>query len=63
MLPYAPLPHHEGAKRDTIRVIKRVNANPPHHRGFMLTYLMETETPLVCHIVKWQGCSYTNQGQ
>jgi hypothetical protein len=59
MFPYAPLPHHKGAKQHTIGVIRRASANPPHHRGFMLTYPMENETPFISHIVEWQGCGYT----
>jgi hypothetical protein len=59
MFPYAPFPCHKVAKRNFIKVIKGTNATPPHHKGLMLAYLMENETPLVYHVVEWQGCGYT----
>jgi hypothetical protein len=58
IFPYAPLPHHEGAKQNNIRVIRGGNANLPHHKSFMLTYPMKNGTPLVHHVIKWQGCGY-----
>jgi hypothetical protein len=39
----------QGAKQETIGVTKRANVKLAHHRGLMLTYLMENET-LVHHI-------------
>jgi len=45
------LPCHEGAKRNTIGVIK-ANAKQPHHKGHVPTYPMENEAPLVHHIEK-----------
>ncbi len=59
VFPYAPFPHHKGAKRDFIRVIKRVNTTPPHHRGLTLAYLMENKTPLIYHVIEQHGCVYT----
>jgi hypothetical protein len=53
------MPHHEVTKRDTIGVIKRVNAKLPHHKGLALTYPMENETSFVRHVIKRQGCDYT----
>jgi len=58
MFPYAPLPQHKGARRNTVGVIRGASANLPHHRGLTLTYPMEKKTPLVHHIIEWQGCSY-----
>jgi hypothetical protein len=52
VFPYALLPRHEGAKQDTIGVIRGVNAKFPHHKGFALIYLMENETPFVHHVVE-----------
>jgi hypothetical protein len=54
-----PLPHHKRVKRDTIGVIRRLSAKLPHHKGLALAYTMENETPLVRHVIKWQGCDYT----
>jgi hypothetical protein len=59
MFPYASLPCHKGAKQDTIGVIKGTNAKLPHHRGLLLVYQMENETPLVRHAVEQHGCGYT----
>jgi hypothetical protein len=56
--PYAPLPHHEGAKQNTIGVIRRTNVKQPHHESFVLAYSMENETPFVRHIIEQQGCDY-----
>jgi len=50
------LPHHEGAKQDTIRV---VNAKLPHCMGPVLTYPMENKMPFVHHVVEWWGCGHT----
>jgi hypothetical protein len=47
-----PLPHHEGAKQNTIGVTRRVNAKLLHHRGFMLGYPMENKMPLAHHAIK-----------
>jgi hypothetical protein len=44
MFPYAPLPYNEGAKRNTIRVIKGANVRLSHHKGLVLIYPMENET-------------------
>ncbi len=52
MFPYVVLPHHEGAKRDTIRVIKGTSAKLPHHRGHVPTYPMENEMSLIHHAKK-----------
>jgi hypothetical protein len=51
MFPYAMLPHHEGAKQDTIGVIKRTNVKLPHHRGLMLSYPMENKMPFAHHAI------------
>jgi hypothetical protein len=59
VFPYALLPHHEGAKQNTIGVAKGTNAKLPHCTGHVLAYLMENEIPFVHHVVKWQGCRYT----
>jgi len=50
---YALLSHYKGAKWSTVGVTKEINDRLPHHRGFMLAYLMENETSLVHHIIKW----------
>jgi hypothetical protein len=47
MFPYVVLPYHEGAKQDTIGVIRRANAKLPHHRGHVPTYPMENEMSLI----------------
>jgi len=48
-------PHHEGAKRNAIKVAKGANAKLPHCTGHALTYLMENKIPFVHHVVKqWQ---------
>jgi hypothetical protein len=41
---------HEGTKRDTIGVTRKVGAKLPYHRGSMSAYLMKNETPFVYHI-------------
>jgi hypothetical protein len=53
------LPRQEGAKQNTIGVIRRTNAKMPHRKGLALVYPLENEMPLVHHIVKQQGCDYT----
>jgi hypothetical protein len=53
MFLYALLPHHEGAKRNTIGVTRGTSAKLPHHNNHVLTYSMENETPFVHHVVKW----------
>jgi hypothetical protein len=58
-LPYALLPCHEGAKWDTIGVIKGINVRLPHHKGITVAYPMENKMPLVLHVIEWQGCGYT----
>jgi hypothetical protein len=58
MFLYALLPHHEGAKQNTIGVIKRISAKLPLHRGLALIYSMENETTFVHHIIERQGCGY-----
>jgi hypothetical protein len=52
VFPYALLPCHEGETQNTI-VIRKTNAKLPRHRGFMPTYTMENEMPIVHHVVKW----------
>jgi hypothetical protein len=52
MFPYAMLPHHEGAKQDTIGVTRRTNVKLSHHRGLMLNYPMENEMSLTHHAIK-----------
>jgi hypothetical protein len=59
--PYAILPHHKGAKWNTIGVTRGANAKLPHCTSLMLTYLMENEMPFVHHTIKWWGCNYTNK--
>jgi hypothetical protein len=59
MFPYAMLPHHKGAKQDTIGVAGRVNAKMPHYMSPVLAYLMENEMPFTHHVVERWGCSYT----
>jgi hypothetical protein len=49
---YAMLPHHERAKQDTIKVTRRTNVKLSHHKGLMLSYLMENEMPLTHHAIK-----------
>jgi hypothetical protein len=49
MIPYALLPCHKGAKQDTIGVTRGTNVKLSHHRGPMLTNLMENETPFLHH--------------
>ncbi len=58
MFPYASLFRHEGAKRDTIGVIRGANAKLPHHKGLVLTYPMKDEMPLVHHVIERHGCNY-----
>jgi hypothetical protein len=58
MFPYAMLPHHEGAKQDTIGVVGGTNAKLPHCMGPSLAYPMENEMSLVHHIVEQGGCGY-----
>jgi hypothetical protein len=55
-MPHYPATHHEGAKQNTIGVIKGINAKL---RGLALTYPMENETPFIHHIIERQGCDYT----
>jgi hypothetical protein len=43
--------HYKGAKQNTIGVTKGTNIKLSHHRGLVLTYPMENETPLVPHAV------------
>jgi hypothetical protein len=59
MFPYALLPSHEGAKRNTIGVVGRANANLPHCTGHVLTYPMEDGMPFVHHVVEQWGYGYT----
>ncbi len=49
-------PTMKGAKRDTIGVARRANANSPHCTGLISVYPMENEMPFVHHVVKWWGC-------
>ncbi len=53
------LAHHDGAKRNTIGVVRRASAKLPHYTGLVLAYLMENEMSLVHHVVKWWGCNCT----
>jgi hypothetical protein len=50
---------HKEAKRDTIGGIRGASAKLPHHKGLVLTYLMEHETPFIHHVVERHGCDYT----
>jgi hypothetical protein len=59
VFPYAPLACHEGGKRNTIGVIKKTSVKLPHHKGLVLTYLMENEMSFVHHVMEQQGCDYT----
>ncbi len=52
MFPYALLPCHEWAKRDTIGVIRGLRVKLPHHKGLELIYLMEDEMPFVHHVIE-----------
>ncbi len=54
--PCALSPHHKGAKRDTIGMI-RVSAKLLHCMGHALAYLMENEMPLVHHAIERWGCN------
>jgi hypothetical protein len=49
------LPCHEGAKQDTIGVVKSKNAKLPHCIGFALAYTMENKMPLIHHTINWWG--------
>jgi hypothetical protein len=44
------LPHHKGAKQNTIGIIKNNKCKLPHHKGLVLAYLIENEMPLVHHV-------------
>jgi hypothetical protein len=44
------LPHHKGAKQNTIGVIKITNVKLPHHKSLVPTYPMENKMPLVHNI-------------
>jgi hypothetical protein len=59
MFPYALLLRHKEAKCDTIGGIRGTSAKLPHHKGLVLTYPMENETPFIHHVVKRHGCDYT----
>ncbi len=61
VFPYALLPYHEGAKQDTIGVIKGVCAKLPHCTSLVLIYSMENEMSLIHHIVEHWGCGYINE--
>jgi hypothetical protein len=56
---YAHLPCFEKEKQDTIGVIRVANAKLPHHRGYMLAYLVENEMPFLHHAIGCQGCGCT----
>jgi hypothetical protein len=58
MFPYALLPHHEGAKQDTIGVAGGTSAKLPHCIDHVLAYPMESEMPFVHHTIEWWGCDY-----
>jgi hypothetical protein len=53
MFPCALLPFHEGVEQNSIRVTKRTNAKQPHHKGFVLVYLVKNEMPLIHHVGEW----------
>jgi hypothetical protein len=55
MFPYALLPHHKGAKQNTIGVIRRVIAKLPHHRSFMPSYPMENVATIALGLRSRQG--------
>jgi len=59
MFPYALSPRHERAKRNTIRVIRKISSQLPHYTSPTLPYPMENEMPLICHTVEQWGCGYT----
>jgi hypothetical protein len=44
------LPHHKGAKQNTIGIIKITNDKLSHHKGLVLAYVIENEMPLVHHV-------------
>ncbi len=46
---------------NTIRVARRTSAKLPHYTGPTLTSPMESEMPLIHHVVKQWGSSYTNE--
>jgi hypothetical protein len=50
--PYAQWPPFEGAKQNTIGVIRRANAKLIHHKGHVLIYQMENKMPFIHHVVK-----------
>jgi hypothetical protein len=52
MFPYAKLPYHGRAKRNTIGITKGTSAKLPHHWGHVLIYPMEKKMPFVNHFVK-----------
>ncbi len=59
MFPYALSPCHEGAKQNTIGVVRGVNAKLPHCMGFALIYPMENEMTPIYHIIEWWGWGCT----
>ncbi len=59
--PYALLPCHEEAIRNTIGVVGETSAKLPHYKSFTLTYLMENKMSLIHHAMERWGCSYTNE--
>jgi hypothetical protein len=50
----------EGVKQNIIRVVKRTNAKLSHHKGLVLTYLMENKILFVHHVVKTIGMQLYN---
>jgi hypothetical protein len=61
--PYALSPHHEGAKRDTIEVVRGTTTKQSHCMGHVLTYPMENEMPFCTSHRRAMGMWLYNQGQ
>jgi hypothetical protein len=48
----AQMPHHKGAKQNTIGVTKEISVKLPHYRGLVLTYRKENEMSFGHHVVE-----------
>jgi hypothetical protein len=46
VFPYAMLPHHKWAKRNTIKITRKTNVGLPHHKGPMPAYPMKKKRHL-----------------
>jgi len=52
MFPYALLPRHEGAKQNTIGIIRGASAKLSHCTSLALAYPMENDMPFLHHAVE-----------